>query len=274
MSLLKQLLPPHITYYIYNYYNWYALYTNHITSNQIWEPLYRKYFPKANDPTYNYFGSFFIELKKRLTVLKATLDKYDTNPVMLGKVNFLIRQFIQHDEISIIQYIAANLSKEYLWIMSYTSAKVKNNPDIMLQVIRKNAFYIRCSNKTLQEDYDYIQQGVDSNWEVLKYIGSEFQDNIHIARAAVKQNWKALQYAGPISCNNEEIATIAVKQSWKALQYINERFRNNETIMVAAVRQHYDAIKYVGPNLAYNLTIICASIEHDFDRKKKLLLKT
>lgn len=156
MELLDAYLIPQLQIELYKYNNWYSLcelYQKGVkcaVCDQLWRPIYLKYFPKNKDPFKNYFVKFINKVPKRLDKYHYRLMKYTARCDDTLEYQRMIYRFVQCDEYSLIKFLL-NI-REYVvchpynkvirtWVINYTTNELRYSEEISTLMIRNR--YLR-----------------------------------------------------------------------------------------------------------------------------------
>lgn len=269
MDILDRYLVPQAQIEIYKYNDWYSLCELYLKgikctiSDQLWRPIYLKYFPRNKDPEKNYFMEFINEIPRRIDKYELLRAKYCHEVYKMQALGNIIEQFVQCDEYSLIKFLCNrgkylicnpnDVWRSGLWIIKYTSEKLRNNEEIMRMAIQRQPDCIQYLGPELKDDEELICLAVQQDYHMLKYVDSGSVSNEKIMITALKQNWLAICYANKKLQNNLEVMRLAVAQNWTALKYSCADPKNDEETMRIAVTQNWQALEYASKRLREKL---------------------
>lgn len=202
-------------------------------SVDIFAKIFTKYvvLPLANDATKASIKKdmYYRHIKyKDWTRSLVLLLPFGINNLIVGIYDFYNRKY--HTKEGLLDNLRNARKFDVPIIMEKASKELRDDPEIMIEAVKKNGAALKYASKRLRDDYDVV-------------------------KAAVTSTSEALQYAGPKQCDCEEIVRITAQGNlfgFFALVYGSDRFKDNEEIALIALRYGADAGQGLSPNLQNN----------------------
>lgn len=127
--------------------------------------------------------------------------------------------------------------------IKYVTKKFKNNKQIMLDVISKNALTYRWIGESLKEDRDICLATVEYDGNLLRYLSQKCRLDREIVKTAVRKNGYALKYADKIFRNDKEIVKVAVKSEGRSLHYASLTLKKDKELIGLAKKSTKPYVK-------------------------------
>lgn len=164
--------------------------------------------------------------------------------------------------------------------ISKLSAELKNDKEIILKTVKKNAHNLEYVSGDLRNDPDVINLAITSynvyhmGQYIFKYIGNDLKNNKEFMLTKIKAGGLGLKYLPRHLRQDKDIVLNAVEENGKAIRYASSKLRRNRQIIASAINNNPTAIKYLDYGVAVNnkdLIKIGISISNVFNLLPKKL---
>mmetsp|Transcript_56574 Transcript_56574/g.104715 ORF Transcript_56574/g.104715 Transcript_56574/m.104715 type:complete len:240 (+) Transcript_56574:80-799(+) len=122
-------------------------------------------------------------------------------------------------------------------MVEWVAATSKNNRELVLAAVTRNANALQWVSETYTGDYEIVLAAVTQNGCALEWASESCASDREIVLAAVKQHGCALEFASKSCQNDREIVLAAVAQNALALPWSSDTLRGDPEIILAAVMQ-------------------------------------
>ncbi|MGL6120633.1 MAG: DUF4116 domain-containing protein, partial [Fusobacteriaceae bacterium] len=243
-----------------------------------------------NYPSFEFFDSLSMELKKDKEILKEFIRKvghnykkldneskkdkeitmlafksfpnslYFADPSLKGDEEFMIEAFKINKQA--LKYIKKSLIEDGTIIEKIRRIDIdrRNNKDIVLTAVKKNGLDLQDASKELQNDKEIVLAAVTNSGDALQYASKELQNDKEIVLAAVTNYGWGLHYASEEFKNDKDIVLAAVTKNGYALQDASEKLKNDKEFVLAAVTKNGYALQYASNEFRKDKDIVLAAV--------------
>lgn len=150
-----------------------------------------------------------------------------------------------------------------------------NRQEVLDGIRTGNSFYyFTRADKELLNDFNFIQEALSIDGQLLECLPAELQDvDEHVLTAVNSRKHKivfntALQYASDRLRNKKSIVMFAVKNNGFALQYASKSLRDDIEVVLAAVDNYGQALQWASDRLRKDEMVAKMAIHNDPDAAK------
>lgn len=247
-------LVSNITEHIYEYIDWYDLYTMDSAPNIIWKRTYdylcshadlkiimNLYGPKSgsNDVSHrNLVHNFIVTVLSRIYPMQM--------PEMLWQsMNFVFRML--------------NLSEHCI---EFAPPHIRNNRNFLLKVTKTYKLAYQFIDPIFRTDYELAIQAARYNPNLLIYVSKDLQSNRDLV-------WEVFKYNPGVHCyikdpkilSDDEVMLTGLKNKKIHILEIDKSLRANAEFMLEVMKLDWQAIQYIEPELQNDSGWICKAAQ-------------
>jgi len=199
-------------------------------------------------------------------------------------INSLFKMFIQDEHF--VQEFCAQSEDSLNWIR--LSEELKNNRNIVLEVVRQNGSDLEHASNELKNDKEIVLEAVLEDGNALQFASDRLKADVEVVLRAIQQNIYALQYASSSITHllitpefvkknsyllqfasenikkDEEVVLAAIQQDWRCLQYASDELKQDKEFILAAIQQDWRCLQYASDELKQDKEFILAAIQQDW----------
>lgn len=120
------------------------------------------------------------------------------------------------------------------YYMKFVSAKIKSNPQLILQAMVFNIDILEFLCPNLLNDIDFVLNAIEINPDALRYVNSRFRSTKEVVLKAVSKKGKLLECVNKKFKKDRAVVLAAVKNYGDAIYLADDWFRNDEEIVTIA----------------------------------------
>jgi len=108
---------------------------------------------------------------------------------------------------------------------------IKNNPNIMLKLIKKNSDFFLYTGKKLMKDVEYVKKAININIDIIKNLDYKYRNNEEIMLYALKKDSMlndTIYYVGEELLKDKQFILKIIKIDGEYLLHASEDIRNNQ----------------------------------------------
>jgi hypothetical protein len=176
----------------------------------------------------------------------------------IEKVKLLLESRLSNEKfkkvlINVIPSLGEDLDEDSL-------EKLKDDPSIMLELIKKNAYNLKFASNALKENKLFVMESIKQDSNSLRYVSDALKGDRDILLEAIKKNGYALGYASDLLKNDPKIVYEAVKVIGNSLRYASKELRANEEFMFEVSTIFGGSLKHASPEINKVKKIVMAAV--------------
>lgn len=151
---------------------------------------------------------------------------------------------LQADE-KIHQYL---IDKNRFFLLEETHPNIKNNKDIILQILKLKHVNFNYISEELKDDKDIALHAILKEPSQYLYISDRLKNDEELLKIALQRNGGILEYAPENFKNNKQIVFLACKRNKSAIKHASEEIKklcgkNNPVEILEKIINHDNLIK-------------------------------
>jgi uncharacterized protein YsxB (DUF464 family) len=179
------------------------------TSDNVWRPWFRKYFPELTDVNQNFMQAF-------LHNYAATLQRVKHDGHELRDLGNKFKD----DKTVVLTAVS-----QYGHALCYADDSLKKDKDVVLAAVSQNGWAFNFADNSLKKDKDFALEAVSQNEAVLEYADDRLKKDFDVVMAAVSQSGLALYHADNSLKKDFDIVMAAVSNHRGAIVYAHDSIR-------------------------------------------------
>ena len=158
-------------------------------------------------------------------------------------------------------FVIENIRANGLSALYYASDALKDNKDIMREVVMLNGVALSYASAALRDNREIVMKAVKQNWKALQYASARLKDDKEIAMKAVKNNWSALLDTSTALKGDREIVLEAIKQNGHTLIHASVALKGDREIVMEAVKQNGHTLIHASDALKGDREIVMEAVK-------------
>lgn len=203
------------------------------------EPKFFKYLILLNKKEIS-----FEDLPDELKRDEAIILKFAIKDILIiDKLDFEVRDKILND----INFAKELINKKYK-AFQYLSDEIKNNPDDLLSLLKKDFRIYPLLDNKFKEDENFKNNAIKSNLICVQYMPEKCNDD-HFMREAIELNPVLFNYASENLRFDDDLAKKVIEKYPRAFEYASDRIRDNEEIANNVIKNFITLFDHVSDRL-------------------------
>jgi len=199
--------------------------------------------------------------------------KYHANKqIIISAINndcYPCDEFSYHMDSKEILNLLFEKDKFYKIDFNELSDVLKDDYDIALKAITKNASNINCFSERLKNNHELIKIALQKDASIFDNFNEEFKKDREIVKIALKQNGYVFIFVSKYFENDKEMFLLAIQnlrilysnmvyndEYMGMLFYASDTLKDNEEVVLEAVKYDYDSVKFISARLKNDVDFI------------------
>ncbi len=142
-----------------------------------------------------------------------------------------------------------------------SASPLKNDPDIVLQLVKINGLALQFANPTLQKDPQIVAAAIKQNILALKYAGEPIRQNRQWILDFIKKSGSLPRWINKKFLKDKALLLATVKIDGMALRYADNSLKKDREVVLTAVKQEAEAFQYADKDLLDNKSVVLDAIK-------------
>lgn len=237
---------------------------------------------KIEEKGLSYLSFLPVQIQKNDILIKEVLNRYGANSLkyfntsIIDDPKYILKYFYKYNRILELTNVWKNNKTIALKLIKkmnnpnlylYFSNELKNDKDIVIEIVSKYPSFYEKINNNLKDDMDVFlatlnSKKLEKRIMPLKHAGEKIRKNEDLVLLSISKNSVSFKYADDTLKSNKKIALYAVGTNLYNMNYIDEAFKNDKEFMFSVISKYkVKALPYVEKTLLNDKNFVIILID-------------